>query len=137
MGFDDSQIEAGLESIPEEKPTNANRYKSKAEQLYAWRLDDLKRSGAITWWGYEAMKFRLADPIDGQRGAWYTPDFIVVLENRVVECHEVKGHLREAARLRFLMASQTYHWHVWRMIRRDGASWKQILCSPGGEIWQP
>lgn len=55
------------------------------ERKYADHLETLYRTGAITWYSFEATTFKLA------ADTRYTPDFTVLLANGVVEFHEVKG----------------------------------------------
>jgi hypothetical protein len=43
------------------------------EQRYADSLDLRKIAGEVSWWAFGSLRFRLAD------GAWYKPDFFVVL----------------------------------------------------------
>jgi len=110
-----------------------DHFKSKTERYYSWFLDNEKAAGHILRWEYEAIKFRLADTTEkgreeGKRGAWYTPDFDVWYPDGTLEIVEIKGYLREAARLRFLTIQQRYSGFRWRMIRRTkGGAWVDIL----------
>ena len=77
------------------KPFNhLGTFASQWEADYALHLEALKASGEIIEWKYEPASFRIAE------GARYTPDFLVVLPDKSWECHEVKGHWREAAKVR-------------------------------------
>lgn len=58
--------------------------------------------GCVAWFDFEAMKFRLAD------GAWYTPDFPTQGADGTFTIFEVKGHWREAARVRIKVAADKY-----------------------------
>lgn len=59
---------------------------NKLEAQYAAHLDVLKHAGEVRWYGFEAVKFRLAENTS------YTPDFLVMTDdNGLIECHEVKG----------------------------------------------
>jgi hypothetical protein len=55
------------------------------EERYSRLLRDRMLVGEILWWAFECWKFRLADR------TWYTPDFIVVLNDLHIEAHEVKS----------------------------------------------
>lgn len=54
----------------------------------AWD-DQLKANPEVVWYRYEGTKVRLAD------GTFYTPDFIVLGADGVLECHEVKQGRRQ------------------------------------------
>lgn len=77
-------------------------YKNKTEEAYAQRLDLLYKAGEILWWAYEGIRFRLAE------GAWYTVDFVMMTKSGFIECHEVKGFWREAAKVRIKVASEHF-----------------------------
>jgi len=67
-------------------------------------LDLLKAAGDIKGYGFEGVKLRLAE------GAWYTPDFVVMHNDGVLEFVEIKGFWREAARVRIKVAAEQYAW---------------------------
>jgi hypothetical protein len=75
---------------------------NKLESRYADHLEALRLSMHIRSWAYEAVKLRLAD------GAWFTPDFMVVLPDLAIEFHETKGFMREAARVRLKVAAEMH-----------------------------
>ena len=77
-------------------------FKSKLEARYFAYLQQRLRRGEIAAFAYEAEKLRLAD------GAYYTPDFRVVTVEGYVEFHETKGFMREAARVRLLVAAELH-----------------------------
>lgn len=77
-------------------------YKNSTEADYAQLLELRRRAGELVWWAYEGIKFRLAD------GAWYTVDFVVMLPDGTIQCHEVKGFWREAAKVRIRVASSVF-----------------------------
>jgi hypothetical protein len=98
----------------------ADRFKSKLERTYALQyLTPLVHAGQLKDWKYEALKFRLAD------GSWFTPDFAVVLLNGAHEIHELKGWMREAARVRFLVARELFPSYRWRMIEKKAGAWTE------------
>lgn len=72
-------------------------------------------------WRYEDIRLRIGD------GAWYTPDFYTVDIAGRVHFHEIKGHMREAARVRLLSAVRQfreYGWHLWTYPDRQ---WKEVV----------
>lgn len=85
------------------------KFKSKAEARYAQLLEAQKRDGLITDWKYEAITLRLAD------GVRYTPDFMVRIGDRM-RLVEVKGHMREAARVRLRVAVEMYPCFTWLLV---------------------
>jgi len=91
---------------------------NKTETAYAQRLDLLTKTGTIEFWGFEAIKLKLAD------GAWYTPDFLVQQRGGSVEIHEVKGHPREAWGVRWKVAKSIY-----------GDMFKFVLVRRSGHVW--
>ena len=108
-------------------PKRNDPYKSKWERLYAAELNDAMRAGEVLAWEYEAVTFRLARSRDGKRGASYTPDFLVVHKDGRLEFVEVKGFMREAARVRFVTARDRFPWFDWRMIRRTKSVWEEVM----------
>lgn len=74
---------------------------------------------------YEWLKLSLGG------GAWYTPDFVVYrfsedadgIISAHFEVHEVKGHWREAARLRIKVAADRNPWFRFVAVRREGSRW--------------
>lgn len=93
---------------PAEAPSGP-KFKSKAEARYAQLLEAQKRDGLITDWRYEAITLRLAD------GVRYTPDFMVRIGDRM-RLVEVKGHMREAARVRLRVAVEMYPCFTWLLV---------------------
>jgi len=127
----DALVSRGL--LPEQpKPVpKKSPYKNKWEQQYAWELTSRQRFGEILWWAYTPVTLVIVDA-NGKR-CRYTPDFMVVREHLVVkipdfEFVEVKGHLREAARIRFLAARERYPFFKFTMVHRTKAGdWETML----------
>lgn len=88
------------------------KYKSGWEELYAKHLDILKRAGEVLWWKYEGLRLRLAD------GALFSPDFTVVVKGGVLELHEVKGQWREAAKVRWKLAKESFPF-VFKLVTKE------------------
>jgi hypothetical protein len=89
-------------------------FKSKLEKRYADHLALQQKAGAIAWWGYEALTFKLAD------NARFTPDFVVITRDYEIEIHETKGHMREAAAVRIKVAASQFYWLPFFLIYSDG-----------------
>ena len=89
---------------------------NKLESRYAQHLDLLKLAGDVREWKYEWLRFRLAD------GAWYKPDFFLVMPDRSMELHETKGVWREAARVRIRVAAERHPWFRFRGVQHSKRS---------------
>lgn len=75
---------------------------NKLELAYSQRLENLKATGHILWWRYEAIRLRLAD------GAFFGPDFFVMDKDGNLEVHETKGYMQEAANVRLKVAAEVF-----------------------------
>lgn len=94
------------------------------EEAYALHLIARAERGEIAAWSFHVEKLRLAD------GAWYTPDFRVVLSDGAVEFHETKGFMREAARLRLLVAADRHPYRFVLVKRDDAGAWSTSVVGP-------
>lgn len=72
------------------------------ESRYSKHLDWQIREGHIATYWFEAFKVRLADL------TWYTPDFLVMLPDGLLEWRETKGWMREDANLKTKITSDLY-----------------------------
>lgn len=88
------------------------RFKSKTEARFAEQLDARRKAGEILYWRYEPISLRL---VEGER-VHYTPDFMVAECDGSTTLIEVKGFMREAARLRFLAARERFPQFRWRLV---------------------
>lgn len=121
------RIEAELAAREERADAPADEARmNKTEARYADHLEALKRAGKILRWDYEPEKLRLAT------GAFYTPDFRVVLPDGTVEFHEVKGrkgesfYAREDAKLKVRFAPEKHPYRffiVWP--QAGGRGWER------------
>lgn len=75
---------------------------NKSEQAYAAHLEAKKAAKLIEWYGFEAIKLRLAD------NTFYTPDFAVMAADGVIELHEVKGFWTDDARVKIKVAAALF-----------------------------
>jgi len=84
-----------------------------------------KQCGRILWAKYEGIRLLLALPLPGKKGGravWYTPDFAVLWNDLCFEIHEVKGHMREAGRVRLRCAADQYPFKF-LLIKRPSGVW--------------
>ena len=99
-------------------------YDSKDEEIYGEILDVRKIRGEIIDHAFQPEKFRLGD------GSWYTPDFRVIENDRLITRLEIKGGvIREAARVRFLVAAGLHPYRfvmVYHEPKKRGGGWKLI-----------
>ena len=113
------QREPAAEVKPEPAgPRGMNRW----EQSYADHLALRQAAGEVRWFEFEAVRLLVTKP-GGRKRAFYKPDFFVVLASGECELHEVKGHWREAARLRVKLALDAYPWPV-LICRKVGGAWE-------------
>lgn len=84
------------------------------EAKYAQRLSDLRMAGEILWYGFEAVKLRLAD------NTFYTPDFAVMAKDGVIEMHEVKGFWQDDARVKIKVAAAQFPFRFFALKARKG-----------------
>lgn len=75
---------------------------NRLESRYAARLRVLQAAEEILFWQYESIKLRIAAK------TFYTPDFLVVNADGVVELHEVKGFWRDDARVKIKVAAEMF-----------------------------
>lgn len=117
---------------PTEKKPKQPRGMNKWERDYAIVLDAERQAGKILSWEFEGLSLKLG------RGARFKPDFIVhrvTLDSDghsydVIECREVKGKWREAARVRIKVAASKYPWCRFIAVSKDGAGWKTERFEP-------
>lgn len=94
----------------EGEPRPKRVYASKAEERYAAILDARVRDNLIRSWRYEGLTLKLAD------GVRFTPDFLVTENDDRMTLIEVKGFMREAARLRLKIAVSMYPGFGWLLV---------------------
>jgi hypothetical protein len=95
---------------------------NKTEAAYAEFLELRKRAGEVAWFKFEGVKLRLAD------NTFYTPDFLVMLSDRSLECHEVKGFWQDDARVKIKVAADLYPFRFIAMkanAKKNGGGWAE------------
>ena len=93
---------------------------NKSESAYQSLLESKKRAGLVVWYRFEGIKLRLAD------NTFYSPDFAVMANDGVMECHEVKGLWRDDARIKIKVAAEQYPFRfiaVKAKAKKDGGGW--------------
>lgn len=93
---------------------------NKTEAKYSAVLELMKHAGTVRWYKFEGLKLRLAD------NTFYTPDFAVMAEDGVIECHEVKGFWQDDARAKIKIAADMYPFRflaVKALPKKEGGGW--------------
>jgi hypothetical protein len=96
------------------------------ETRYSLYLEELRISGKILYWRYEAINLRVC------KDAWYRPDFLVMTADGTLEVHEIKGAkavFEQAAKLRVKMAADQFPFRfvvVFPKPKKDGGGWEFV-----------
>ncbi|WP_048996105.1 hypothetical protein [Burkholderia multivorans] len=90
---------------------------NKTEQRYAAHLEARKQAGEIVWYRFEGIKFRLAD------NTFFTVDFAVMLTDRSLEMHEVKGFMQDDANVKLKVAADAYPFRFVLVRKAKGGAW--------------
>jgi hypothetical protein len=116
-----SAFEGMVKKPRKRRPVGQRRGRMNGWESQYWAELELRQmAGEVKWFGFEVFRVRLAG------GAWYCPDFAVLLANGDFELHEVKGHWREAAMLRVKVARDKYPWIRFRAVRKVKGKWEEI-----------
>lgn len=100
---------------------------NKTEAAYAELLEQLKVASRIQWYRFEGLKLRLADK------TFYTPDFAVMRDDGVMECHEVKGFWQDDARVKIKIAAEMYPFRFMAAkprAKKHGGGWEYEVFGP-------
>jgi len=98
-----------------------DRGMNKAELAYSRQLDALGHT-----WRYEPLKLRLADL------TYYSPDFMVIDKDGVVQFHEVKAqwkgaktfHSEDDAKVKIKVAAEQFPWFFFRIVWKSPEGWQ-------------
>ena len=96
-------------------PPQTPAFDSKLEQAYWLHLQRQVHAGEIRRADHHVEKLFLGE------GSWYTPDFRVIATDGTVEFHETKGFMREAARVRLLVAATTHPYRFF-LVKNKGST---------------
>lgn len=94
---------------------------NKTEERYSNELQLRYRAGEIAWWKFEGLKLRLAD------NTFYTPDFVVMLNDGQIEFHETKGHWEDDAKVKVKVAAEMYPFKfiaIRELPKKEGGGWE-------------
>ena len=91
---------------------------NQTEARYAAYLNTRKIAGEVQEWYFEPLKLRLADK------TFYTPDFMVLTREWIIELHEVKGFMEDDAAVKLKVAAETF------------PCFRFLLCAPSQGGWK-
>lgn len=93
---------------------------NKTEARYMLYLEDEVRAGRVIWFAFEPLKLKLA------KATFYTPDFLVMMADRSLEFHEVKGFWMDDARVKIKVAADKFGLFTFRAIKAGkGGAWEE------------
>jgi hypothetical protein len=93
---------------------------NKLEGRYALWLRMRRDRGEIESFEFEPLKLRLAEK------TFYTPDFLVQLKNGELECHEVKGFLRDDAAVKIKVAAARFPFRFLMIFEDKRGGWRIV-----------
>lgn len=98
---------------------------NKTETAYADHLRLREHAKEIRAFLFEAVTFKLAPDCR------YTPDFLVVTRDDVIELHEVKGFWRDDAKVKLRVAATRFPFLRFLAVRRErGGGWTSEPFEP-------
>lgn len=92
------------------RPGEMNRLESE----YAAHLRGLQHAGEVLWWAFEPIKLKLA------RLTTYTPDFVVMTKDGLLECHETKGFWQDDAKVKIKVAAEKFPFRFVAITKKRG-----------------
>ncbi len=95
---------------------------NKTEAAYAAHLEGLKTLGQVEWYAFEAVTLKLA------ADCRFTPDFVVMLPNGLIEFHEVKAFWADDARVKIKVAAEKFPFRfiaVRARPKKHGGGWEE------------
>ena len=98
----------------EDPPVAApDKYRSSWERRFAELLEFRRTAGEIKSWQYEPITLKLPG------GVRYTPDFLITDLDDWLSIVEVKGVLKDSARIKLRQAVELYPSFRWYVVRDD------------------
>jgi hypothetical protein len=91
------------------------------EAEYAALLEIRRRTDTdVAWYAFEAVTLKLAKDLR------YTPDFLVMRMDGMLECHETKGYWQDDALAKIKMAAEKFPFRfmaIQKLPKKDGGGW--------------
>lgn len=101
---------------------------TRIERDYGEALELRRQIKEIAWFGFEAIKLRLAD------NTFYEPDFFLMLASGELQCHEVKSRWgkngdrgagwEEDARVKIKVAAELYPFRFFGVSKLQSGAWE-------------
>lgn len=94
---------------------------NKTEAEYDLELREQLHNGTILWYRFEGIKLKLADLTT------YTPDFLVMNSQGLMECQEVKGFWQDDAKVKIKVAAEQFPFiflAVHKRSKKEGGGWR-------------
>lgn len=102
---------------------------NRTEAKFAEVLESRKLAGEIVHYRYEAVKVCVVPGVPGKRHAvWYTPDFLVLHTDGIVEMIDVKGGAgwEDTARVKIKAAADRFPEYAWvGYTLKKGGEWER------------
>ena len=95
---------------------------NKTEAAYGAHLEDRESRGEVLWYRFEGLTFKLAPDCR------YTPDFLVMLPDGLMECHECKGFWAEDEKIKIRLAADLFPFRFVAMkkqAKKRGGGWSR------------
>ncbi|MEO0966019.1 MAG: DUF1064 domain-containing protein [Planctomycetota bacterium] len=111
----------GIQGVPAKAgaANSARRMNKTEERFRRERVEPRVLAGELAAVMFEAVKFRLADR------TWYTPDFVLIRTDGLIEVVEVKGGWwQEDARVKWKVFAEQHPWFAHRVEQWDKEQWK-------------
>lgn len=122
----EAAVKQSLTDAPAAPPRHARHeagVMNKTEAAYDQQLALRKHAGEIAWYAFEKVKLRLA------KATFLTIDFMVLLADGSLECHEVKGRkgdrywVEEDAKIKLKVAAEMFPFRFLVVWPRKGGGW--------------
>ena len=94
------------------------------ERAWGEVLEARKAANEILDYTYEPEALRIAWKTETARGSTYCPDFRVVMPDGEIRFHEVKGFMRDDAKLKIKLASNLHPYRFF-LVTKKGGVWKE------------
>lgn len=85
-------------------------------------LEPMKRSGEIIEYWFERFTFKIA------QDCRYTPDFVLLKADGLLECHETKGFFEDDALVKIKVAADLFPFRfvaIQMIAKKHGGGWKE------------
>lgn len=102
---------------------------NRLEEEWAGELRAKLHAGEIAAFWFEEWKWKLADK------TFYTPDFVVQMNDGELEVHEVKGFWEDDARVKVKVFADKFPFRVRclrKKLKREGGGWLEEDLTKGG-----